>query len=80
MSATQPSAESVTVARNFIRQYGKGRFKRFLKMLQAGESGQKIAQEYGVSRERVRQWKNAFGKEVLSYDVHAHIGKLAGMR
>ena len=43
-------------------------------------SGETIADEYGVSRERVRQWKNAFGIVVQQYDVDPDIQKLAGLR
>ena len=42
------------VARNFIRSYGRSRFRRLLEALAYGESGQAIANEFGVSRERVR--------------------------
>ncbi len=80
MSRPHPPADPATVARNFIQHYGKGRFKRFLKMLQAGTSGEVIADEYGVSRERVRQWKNVFGSIVMTYDVLPEVAKLAGLR
>jgi cytochrome oxidase Cu insertion factor (SCO1/SenC/PrrC family) len=72
-----PSADPATVAKNFINQYGKAKFKRFIKLLKDGSSGEQIAEEYGVSRERVRQWKNAFGVVTQSYDVSADIQKLA---
>ncbi|MCA8912948.1 MAG: helix-turn-helix domain-containing protein [Planctomycetes bacterium] len=76
----QPSVDSGTVAKNFINQYGKGKFKRFLRLLKDGTSGEQIAEEYGVSRERVRQWKNAFGNVVQSYDVDPEIQKIAGIK
>jgi cytochrome oxidase Cu insertion factor (SCO1/SenC/PrrC family) len=72
-----PAADPATVAKNFINQYGKAKFKRFIKLLKDGSSGEQIAEEYGVSRERVRQWKNAFGSVVQSYDVSPDIQKLA---
>jgi cytochrome oxidase Cu insertion factor (SCO1/SenC/PrrC family) len=71
------SDDPATVAKNFINQYGKAKFKRFIKLLKDGSSGEQIAEEYGVSRERVRQWKNAFGSVVQSYDVSPDIQKLA---
>ncbi|MCA8915184.1 MAG: helix-turn-helix domain-containing protein [Planctomycetes bacterium] len=81
MAANQKqSVDSATVARNFINQYGKAKFKRFIKLLKDGTSGETIADEYGVSRERVRQWKNAFGIVVQQYDVDPDIQKLAGLR
>jgi hypothetical protein len=74
------SANPATVARNFIQQYGKARFKRFLKLLQSGASGEKITKEFDVSRERVRQWKNSFGSTVQTYDINPDISRLAGLR
>ena len=42
---------------NFVKTYGRVRFHRLLTLLAQGISGQ-IADEFNVSRERVRQWKN----------------------
>ncbi|MEC7988019.1 MAG: hypothetical protein VX278_22820 [Myxococcota bacterium] len=61
------------IARNFIRSYGKLKFKRLLDALRNGESGQIIANEFKVSRERVRQWKNIFGQIVTYYRVYPDI-------
>jgi hypothetical protein len=77
---THQPAGAERVAGNFIRQHGKAGFRRFLKMLQEGVSGEEIAEEYGVSRERVRQWKNTFGHSVTTYELDPDIKKLAGMR
>ena len=64
------------VARNFIKTYGRSQFKRLLTALSNGESGQEIADEFNVSRERVRQWKNKFGQIVTTYRLHPEIDKL----
>lgn len=64
------------VARNFVERYGADRFARLLRLLERGESGQSIADEFDVSRERVRQWKNAFGKVVTLYQVHADVASI----
>ena len=61
------------IARNFTRSYGKKRFKRLLDSLGNGESGQAIANDFHVSRERVRQWKNIFGQIVSYYRVYPDI-------
>lgn len=79
MSGNSNLADSGTVARNFVNQYGRPKFKRFLKLLSAGVSGEEIAQEYGVSRERVRQWKNAFGAIIQTYDIDPAISRMAGL-
>ena len=64
------------VARNFIKTYGKSRLRRLLDALAAGESGQAIADEFGVSRERVRQWKNAFGTVITLYQLHPEVERI----
>ena len=61
------------VARNFVRRYGSHRFSRLLQALADGESGQSIANEFQVSRERVRQWKNTFGQVLTLYQVHPEV-------
>ena len=64
------------VARNFIRTYGRTRFRRLLEALAGGESGQAIADEFGVSRERVRQWKNTFGEVITYYRVFPEVDRI----
>lgn len=54
---------------NFIGKYGIDKLEWFLEQINIGTSGQVIADELGVSRERVRQWKNAFGAVVTFYQV-----------
>jgi DNA-directed RNA polymerase sigma subunit (sigma70/sigma32) len=61
------------VARNFVKRYGADRLRRLLDALGHGESGQAIADEFDVSRERVRQWKNTFGQVLTLYQVHAEV-------
>lgn len=64
------------IARNFVKRYGQDRFDRLIELLQSGESGQAIADEFSVSRERVRQWKNTFGTVLTLYQVHPDIEAL----
>jgi hypothetical protein len=61
------------VARNFIQRFGADNLKRLLQLLAEGDSGQQIADELQVSRERVRQWKNTFGTVVTIYQVHPEV-------
>ncbi len=56
--------------KNFIKNYGVDKLEWLLEQFNLGTSGQVIADELGVSRERVRQWKNAFGSMVSFYQVH----------
>jgi hypothetical protein len=64
------------VARNFIKSYGRTRFRRLLEALANGESGQAVANEFGVSRERVRQWKNTFGEVITHYRVFPEVDRI----
>lgn len=64
------------VARNFIKTYGRARFRRLLDALAQSESGQAVAEEFGVSRERVRQWKNAFGTVITMYQLHPEVERI----
>ena len=61
------------VARNFVERYGRERMIELLEALGKGESGQRIAELFAVSRERVRQWKNTFGTVVTVYQVHPEV-------
>lgn len=61
------------VAKNFVKTYGAERFRRLLDALANGESGQVIADEFEVSRERVRQWKNTFGSVLTLYQIHPEV-------
>jgi hypothetical protein len=61
------------VARNFVEKFGADNLRRLLNLLAEGDSGQQIADELDVSRERVRQWKNTFGTLVTIYQVHPDV-------
>ncbi|MCB9665647.1 MAG: hypothetical protein H6732_16180 [Alphaproteobacteria bacterium] len=62
-----------TVAKNFVARYGAHGLERLLDALARGESGQALAAEFDVSRERVRQWKNTFGQALTLYQVHPDV-------
>lgn len=64
------------VARNFVKSYGRTRFRRLLEALARSESGQTLADEFSVSRERIRQWKNTFGTVITVYQVHPEVERL----
>jgi len=64
------------IAKNFVERYGQERFDRLIELLRSGESGQVIADEFQVSRERVRQWKNTFGTVLTLYQVHPDVEAL----
>lgn len=64
------------VARNFIKTYGRTKFRRLVEALANGESGQIVADEFGVSRERVRQWKNTFGEVITHYRIYPEVDRI----
>jgi 4-alpha-glucanotransferase len=64
------------MARNFIKTYGRQRFRRLLVALEASESCQIIGDDFGVSRERVRQWRTAFGVTLVHYQLYADVAKV----
>lgn len=61
---TSPCA---TVLHNLLEKYGKERVVRLLHLFEENESGEVIAREFGVSRERVRQWRNLLGTTVTTF-------------
>lgn len=61
------------MARNFIKSRGRAAFRTLLDLLEKQESGQVIGDSLGVSRERVRQWRNAFGQTVTMYRVFPEV-------
>ncbi len=67
------AASREIVAKNFLERYGADGLRRLLASFSAGESGQVIAEQFAVSRERVRQWKNSFGQLVSIYQVHPEV-------
>ena len=72
------SSHRERVARNFIKTYGISRFRQMLNAFGENQSGQQIALTLGVSRERVRQWKNTFGETITFYRLYPETVSLLG--
>ena len=53
-------ATNEKMLRNFISKYGKKGLRKITNMFLVRESNQKIADEFGVTRQRVHQWQKAF--------------------
>jgi len=64
------------VARNFIKRYGRSKYRKLLQSFENNDNGQELADELNVSRERIRQWKNTFGEVVTTYYIHPDIQDL----
>lgn len=73
---TRKSPDPRTVATNLIAEHGRAGFQRLIDMFRDGESGTKIGYAFGVSRQRVSQWKAALGKEFTTFEVHPDIRDL----
>lgn len=54
---------SERVARNIIKTYGFDRFNKLIEMFNSITPGPVIAAEFGVTRQRVNQWKKKLGTE-----------------
>jgi hypothetical protein len=78
MSGGRPDPR--TVAENIITEYGKSAFHKLIDMFRENESGTKIGYAFGVSRQRVNQWKVALGEELITYSVHPEIADLVERR
>jgi len=65
-------------ARNFTKTRGKAAFRLFMQMLCDQKTGADIGKQFGVSRERVRQWKDIFGTTVTLYQPHADVLRVIG--
>lgn len=61
---------------NFIASRGEKSLRKIISMFQEQISGEVIAKEFGVTRERVRQWRDAFGTTVQVYFVYPSIEKI----
>ncbi len=55
------------MVKNFIDTRGISEFRYLIESFERHESGQVIADHLGVTRERVRQWRDAFGSTVSVY-------------
>jgi hypothetical protein len=66
---------SEKAARNFIRNRGRANLRILLELLQQNRSGQEIAKVLGVSRERVRQWRNLFGQTITLFQPYPEVLK-----
>lgn len=69
-----------TVAQNIISEHGPEAFQKLIDMFRSGESGTKIGRIFGVSRQRVSQWRSTLGVEQVTYLVHPDVQDLVDVR
>jgi hypothetical protein len=64
------------VAENIIQTHGKAEFFHLMEMFRDNERGPKIAAVFGVTRQRVHQWKQQLGEMQCTYVPHQDITDL----
>jgi len=81
LQALAARALAARVARNIMGKYGKGALVALLADFQNGVPAPAIGARMGVSRERVRQWRDVLGHEVRLFSVYPEVeGVLMGPR
>lgn len=55
---------------NFIARYGRKAYKDLIEDFLMGVPGPVSAKRLGVSRERIRQWRDLFGTTITTYTPH----------
>ncbi len=78
MPSRNPDPE--TVATNIVEEHGRRGLRKLLAMFDSGESGTVIAEQFGVSRQRVHQWKQLLGECHTSYAPDSRVAELAKPR
>jgi len=66
--------------RNFVRARGVAAFRAMVLAFEEGQSGQTIADRLGVSRERVRQWRDMFGQTITLYQPYEEVERMLRRR
>ena len=64
------------VVTNFIDKYGVEKLKMMLGGFHAGRSYQSVADELGVTKERVRQWRNLMGRTIQVYVPEPELSRI----
>ena len=79
---TTPMAKNTRekVIRNFVKNYGQLQLKWLVRQFQSGVSGQAVANQFDVSREQIRVWKNTFGQTFKEYRLYPEIVHVRGER
>lgn len=70
------NSNSRKAAEQFIKKYSWPRFIRLIELFKKSTSGPEIAQEFGVTRQRIAQWRSAFGSYKSTFVLNPDIEKL----
>lgn len=64
------------LARTLIKNYGLDRFMRLVDLFNKAVSGEEIAIEFEVTRQRVHQWRQLLGKTTKLYALDPGVADL----
>ena len=70
---------SARMVKNFTAKYGKEGLQRICELFFQGTSNQKIAEEFGVTRQRVHQWQKAFTIQHITFTAEV-VKELGGVQ
>jgi len=65
------------ISRNFIKKRGRESYRRLIDLLVSQAPGAVIAAEFGVTRQRIHQWKDALGTTLTFYRIYPEIQRIA---
>ena len=64
------------VAKNIINRYGIDKLTTLIAKFRSGVPGPEIAKDFGVTRQRVNQWKKALGEEHITFIVFPEVDEM----
>ena len=67
MPSVNKQQSRIRVAKEFKKNHSREKLQYLIQGLQINTSGQVLADSIGVSRERIRQWKDIFGDEIFVF-------------
>jgi len=65
-------------AEHIIVMYSKDGLRRMLRNFRAGRSNASMARWFGVSPQRIGQWRTVLGETRVAYRIHEKILRIAG--
>lgn len=68
------------IADHIIREHGPGGFQKLIEFFQRGVDGETIGGIFGVTRQRVCQWRAGLGKRIVTFELDARIQDLVRSR
>lgn len=64
------------ISKNLIKKYGFEGFIKLLTLFQNNVSGQRIGDEFGVTRQRACQWRKELCNVTVLVELHPEVAKM----